>query len=89
MPIPDDGGPAFARAGGNWTEPHKEQPSSNRPYSGMTLLDHFAEAAMEGLILAGYSGQDLAKQAYSLGCAMIAERRRLGLSREKEYVNGR
>lgn len=72
----DDGGPAFPNDGG---------PGSN----GMTLLDYFAAAAMQGW-LASYGPESrhpahlgeinraatVAADAYRMAAAMIAEKRR-------------
>lgn len=47
---------------------------------GMTMLDHFAGLAMQGLVVqVGFGGaqKDIAEEAYSIAAAMIAERNRL------------
>lgn len=54
--------------------------------TGMTLMDHFAAMAMQGLLSAGRDAQygnggmaDLADSAYMIAAAMIQERKERGL----------
>jgi|JI10StandDraft_1071094.scaffolds.fasta_scaffold42607_8 hypothetical protein len=70
----DDGGPAFP-------VPAEQSENTNFATPGMTLLDYFAAAAMQGL-LASYSADAeidgleprIASQSYDMADAMIAER---------------
>ncbi len=66
------GGPAYPRMGEGFGNPQYDTP-------GMTLLDHFAGLAMQGLLGAGRTGaaKDFAMTAYEIAAAMIAERNRI------------
>jgi hypothetical protein len=58
------GGPAFPTKPGHWME------------EGMTLRDYFAAKAMAAQIATTYySAKDVAKFAYEMADAMLAERR--------------
>lgn len=46
----------------------------SEPEFGMSLRDYFAAAAIQGLVYAGLNKEDVAKRAYAIADAMIAER---------------
>jgi len=67
----DTGGPAFPLIFDDDTKKTREI------YSGMTLRDYFAAKAMQSLILAAKTSQDvdlLSKGAYQMADAMLKER---------------
>lgn len=64
---PNDGGPAFAA----FCESHGQ--------CGMTLLDYFAAAALQGMLASNHYtslGKDLAGGAYIIAETMVAEKRK-------------
>lgn len=71
----DDGGPAFARAGGQWKEGEGRDLSYNRPAGGASLRDYFAAAALTGLLADGKLSAKTATIAYTYADDMIQARR--------------
>jgi hypothetical protein len=76
-PIDDGGGPAFARAGCQWTEDHGDGAWSQ---TGMSLRDYFAGQALIGITVSltrGIRPIDLLTMAgdcYLIADALIAAR---------------
>lgn len=78
----DDGGPAFPRAGANWTDMHGK-PHSCGSSLGMSTRDMFAMGAMAGIIAASviddegalvFHEREVAWRAYEVADAMLEAR---------------
>lgn len=80
MSTTNNGGPAFPHSVKNWNDHllHEQH--------GMTLRDYFASQALMGLIAnvetANQASATLARDAYHLASAMIAERAALAIAEE-------
>lgn len=80
----DNGGPAFARGGCDWTQDHGDGAWAQ---DGMSLRDYFAAKALVGLAIqsvgpeakeAGWdavNNDDVAREAYRIADAMLAARK--------------
>lgn len=71
-----DGGPAFSRAGNEWSEMTWVPTVAQQ---GMTLMDYFAAKAMQGILanekdIDKQSLQDIADMAYIAASAMLIAR---------------